>query len=186
MNRQKPSGPRFTAAELTYTAIAAALIAVCSWISIPAAVPFTMQTFGVFFALSLLGGKCGTLAVLVYVLLGAAGLPVFAGFSSGAGVLLGSTGGYILGFLLSGLAYGLTVKALGKNTLAEILGMTAGLIFCYASGTAWFMLVYARDNGPVGLGMVLSWCVVPFILPDLAKMALAIYLAARIRPALKG
>ena len=186
MNQLKRSRPRLTAADLTYTAIAAALIAVCSWISIPAAVPFTMQTFGVFFALSLLGWKRGTLAVLVYVLLGAAGLPVFAGFSSGAGVLLGSTGGYILGFLLSGPAYGLTVGILGKKTRTEILGLAAGLVLCYAAGTAWFMVVHARDSGPAGLGAVLSWCVIPFILPDLAKMALALFLAARIRPALKG
>ena len=65
--------------ELAYTGILAALIAVCSWISIPTAVPFTLQTFAVFLTLGLLGGRLGTLAVTVYLLLGAVGLPVFAG-----------------------------------------------------------------------------------------------------------
>ena len=89
--------------DITYIGIMAALMAVCSWISIPTAVPFTMQTFGVFFAVGALGGKRGTIAIAVYLLLGAAGLPVFAGFSGGIGALAGQTGGYLLGFILSAM-----------------------------------------------------------------------------------
>ena len=87
--------------ELAYTGILAALIAVCSWISIPTAVPFTLQTFAVFLTLGLLGGRLGTLAVTVYLLLGAVGLPVFAGFHGGLGAFLGATGGYLVGFLFT-------------------------------------------------------------------------------------
>ena len=83
----------------------AVLIAVCAWISIPIEIPFTMQTFGVFLALRLLKGKYGTLSILIYILLGAIGAPVFAGFSSGLGILLGPTGGYIIGFLFCGIIY---------------------------------------------------------------------------------
>ena len=72
---------------LVYIAICAGFIAICSWISIPTAVPFTMQTFAVFFAVGFLGGKRGTAAVLIYILLGAVGLPVFSGFTGGLGVL---------------------------------------------------------------------------------------------------
>ena len=72
--------------DLVYIAVFAVVMAVCSWISIPAQVPFTLQTFGVFMAVGVLGGKRGTLAVLVYVLLGAVGVPVFAGFSGGYSV----------------------------------------------------------------------------------------------------
>ena len=68
--------------ELCYTALGAALTAICAWISIPAQVPFTLQTFAVFLVTGLLGLKCGMLSVTVYLLLGAVGLPVFAGFSS--------------------------------------------------------------------------------------------------------
>ena len=87
--------------DLAYIAIFAVLIAICSWISIPAAVPFTLQTFGVFIAVGVLGGKRGSLSVLVFILLGAIGIPVFANFSGGIGVLAGPTGGYIIGFLFS-------------------------------------------------------------------------------------
>lgn len=88
---------------MAYIALFAVLMAVCSWISIPAVVPFTLQTFGVFVAVSVLGGKRGTLAVVLYLLMGVVGLPVFAGFSGGLGVLLGSTGGYIVGFVFTAL-----------------------------------------------------------------------------------
>ena len=91
--------------DMAYIALFAVLMAVCSWISIPAVVPFTLQTFGVFVAVSVLGGKRGTLAVVLYLLMGIVGLPVFAGFSGGLGVLLGSTGGYIIGFVFTALAH---------------------------------------------------------------------------------
>ena len=84
--------------DLAYMALGAVIIAVCSWISIPTVVPFTLQTFAVFSVLGLLGGKRGTISVLIYILLGAVGVPVFAGFSGGFGVILGPTGGYIIGF----------------------------------------------------------------------------------------
>ena len=89
--------------DIVYIGFFAAVITICSWISIPASVPFTLQTMGVFAAVGILGGKRGTLAVLTYILLGAVGLPVFAGFSGGMGVILGTTGGYIAGFLFSAL-----------------------------------------------------------------------------------
>ena len=99
---------KFKTTDLVYIAICAVMLAVCSWISIPTAVPFTMQTFGVFCVLLLLGGKRGTLAIVVFLLLGAIGLPVFAGFSGGMGSILGSTGGYLLGFIFIGLIYWIT------------------------------------------------------------------------------
>ena len=85
--------------DLTLIAVFAAVIAVCAWISIPAAVPFTLQTLGIFLAVGLLGGRRGTISVGVYLLLGAVGAPVFSGFNGGIGYLLGATGGYLLGFL---------------------------------------------------------------------------------------
>ena len=87
--------------DIVYIAVFAVIMAICSWISIPTAVPFTLQTFGVFVAVGVLGGKRGTLSILVFILLGAIGVPVFAGFSGGIGVLAGTTGGYIIGFLFS-------------------------------------------------------------------------------------
>ncbi len=167
--------------DLAYIGICAALIAICSWISIPTTVPFTLQTFGVFVAVGLLGGKRGTLAVLVYMLLGALGVPVFAGFSGGLGVLLGSTGGYILGFLASALVIWGIEALLGRKQWVEILAMVIGLLVCYAMGTIWFMQVYGSANGAVGLGTVLGWCVIPFIIPDLVKIALAYLISTAVR-----
>ena len=69
--------------DIVYIAVFAVIMAICSWISIPTAVPFTLQTFGVFVAVGVLGGKRGTLSILVFILLGAIGVPVFAGFSGG-------------------------------------------------------------------------------------------------------
>lgn len=160
-----------------------ALMAVCSWISIPAAVPFTLQTFAVFLAVGFLGGKRGTLAILAYILLGAAGVPVFSGFSGGVGALLGSTGGYILGFLAASLVVWALTRALGEGILRLMIAMLAGLLVLYAFGTAWFMAVYVRANGAVPLMTVLSWCVFPFVLPDVLKVALAAFLARRLRKA---
>ena len=77
--------------DMAYIGLFAVVIAICSWISIPTVVPFTLQTFAVFLAVAVLGGKRGTLSVIVYVLLGAVGLPVFSGFKGGIGVLLNTT-----------------------------------------------------------------------------------------------
>ncbi|MDC7293018.1 biotin transporter BioY [Butyrivibrio sp. DSM 10294] len=171
--------------DLVYVAIGAALIAICSWISIPTAVPFTLQTFAVFFVLLLLGGERGTIAILVYVLLGAVGVPVFAGFSGGIGILLGNTGGYILGFLFIGLIYILFTKLFKKKIVIKVASLVLGLAVCYAFGTAWFMHVYMQSSGEVGLITVLGWCVFPFIIPDLLKLALAVVIARRVEPVVR-
>ena len=162
-------------------ALMAALMAVCSWISIPSAVPFTLQTLGVFLACALLGGKRGTLAVLLYILLGAVGLPVFSGFRGGVGVLFSTTGGYILGFLLQALVlWGLEVLW-GLGTWWKLaLSMLLGLMVCYGAGTLWFVTVYTRSAGPIGAAAVLLQCVVPFVVPDLLKLALALVIQRRI------
>ena len=174
----------FQTKDLVYVALCAVLMAVCSWINIPSAIPFTLQTFAVFCTLGLIGGKRGTTSILVYLLLGALGLPVFAGFSGGVGILFGITGGYLLGFILMGLVYWLGER-LGKGKpFVEIGSMVLGLALCYAFGTAWFMFVYARQSGAVTLATALAWCVIPFIVPDLVKMALAVLLSQKLRKVL--
>lgn len=167
--------------DIAYVGLFAVIMAVCSWISIPTTVPFTMQTFGVFCTLGILNGRRGTFAILVYILLGAVGIPVFAGFAGGFGVLFGMTGGYILGFLLSGVVYWIVTKHLGDGIKAMIFGMVLGLVICYTFGTAWFMYVYAGSVGAIGLGTALGWCVLPFIIPDIIKLVLAITLTKRVK-----
>lgn len=166
--------------DIVYIGIFAVLIAICSWISIPTMVPFTLQTFGVFLAVGVLGGRRGSLAVLVFVLLGVIGIPVFSGFTGGIGILLNNTGGYIIGFIFSALLMWGMEKILGRKTWALALSMVLGLVVCYAFGTVWFMAVYARNAGAVGVATVLSWCVLPFVIPDLIKIIFALGLSKRL------
>lgn len=172
--------PKFKTLELVYMALFVALIAICSWISIPMTIPFTLQTFAVFVTVGLLGMKRGTLSVIAYVILGAIGVPVFAGFSGGFGILLGSTGGYIVGFIFTAFLTGFILDKFGRKLPVMILAMTLGLIVCYAFGTVWFMVVYARTTGSIGVLTTLSWCVIPYIIPDAVKIAIAIVLTKRL------
>lgn len=172
--------------DMAYIAVFTVLIAICSWISIPMTVPFTLQTFAVFLAVSVLGGKRGTLSVVIYVLLGAIGVPVFAEFSGGLGVLMRNTGGYIIGFIFTALIMWLMERLLGRKIWVQAVSMIIGLVACYAVGTAWFMFVYMRTTGAVGVTTVLGWCVIPFIIPDAVKIALALMLGNRLRKPLAG
>ena len=173
--------PLLTTYELCATALGAALMAICAWISIPVEVPFTLQTFAVFLVTGLLGLKCGTLSVLVYLLLGAVGAPVFSGFKGGVGALMGVTGGYLIGFIFTALAVGLITRLFGRSLPVLVLSMAAGLALCYAFGSAWFLIVYTRSSGAMALATVLAKCVLPFLLPDAVKIALAAVLTRRLQ-----
>ena len=168
-----------------YIALSAAVIAVCSWISIPTAVPFTMQTFAVFVTSGLLGAKRGMIALAVYLLLGAIGLPVFSSGTAGVGVLTGPTGGYLLGFFPTALIVGCARGKFGLLPWKLAAAMAAGLLVCYAFGTAFFVLVYTRTRGAITFGAALSMCVLPFLIPDAAKIALAVPVVIRLSRALK-
>lgn len=169
---------------LTRTAMGAVIIALCACISIPAAVPFTLQTFGIFLVLAVLGARQGSMAVIVYILLGLVGLPVFAGFSGGPGALLGPTGGYIVGFAFIGSVC-LLADRLPLPELARCLvGNLAGLAVCYGFGTFWFIRVSAMNGSAYSLPAVLGMCVIPFILPDCIKLALALTVGRRLARAL--
>lgn len=170
--------------DLAYIALFAVLMTVCAWITIPFAVPFTLQTFAVFLALLSLGGHRGFYAVAVYLLLGAAGLPVFSGFQGGPGVLFGTSGGYLMGFLASALIYRAMTKHWGTSRRVVCVACLAALLVCYGFGTIWFWIVYARTSS-AGILSILGWCVFPFILPDLLKLALALWMAPRLQQHLK-
>ena len=167
---------KLTTLDMVYTAMFACLMAICAWISIPGQIPFTLQTMGVFLAVGLLGGKRGTLAILVYVLMGAVGLPVFSSMTGGLGKLLGMTGGYIVGFLVSALIMWAMEAIPGSRKWVLPLSMVLGLIACYAFGTAWFLVVYTRAKGAISLAAVLGMCVIPYIIPDIIKIVCALVL----------
>lgn len=150
----------------------AALLCICAWLAIPLGdVAVTMQTFGIFLCLLLLGGKYGSLSIFLYLLMGAVGLPVFARFQGGLGILLGPTGGYIWGFGVAALLYWCISKAVG-----QIPALILGLVLCYTLGSLWYLL-YAGG----GLWAVLIRCVLPFLVPDAVKLILAVTLYKQLK-----
>ncbi len=158
-------------------AIAAALMVVCSWITVPGPVPFTLQTFAIYLTAITLGGKNGLYTMLVYVILGAAGLPVFSGFRAGPGVLAGPTGGYIVGFILIPAIMLVFEK---RSKTIKLLSAIAALFICYAFGTVWYAVIYMGSGQSISIAAILIACVIPFILPDLLKIAIAYIIADRI------
>lgn len=157
-----------------------AVLAICAWISVPMGDSvITLQTFGIFLTLGLLGGKRGSLVVLVYLLLGAVGVPVFSAFRGGLGALLGTTGGYIFGFMLTSLVYW-AITARKDTPLTRLIAMVLGLAACYACGSYWYMTRYL-STGSVTFALVLLKCVVPYLIPDAAKLALAWLLTGRLK-----
>ncbi len=171
--------------SMVYTAMFAVIIAICSWIAIPGPVPFTLQTFAVFTAVAILGGKRATVCISLYILLGTAGLPVFANFKGGVSALIGPTGGYIIGFIFIALINWLLTWIFGKKPPITFLSILLGLLICYAFGTAQFMLVTQSNGNPYTLSAALWLCVLPFIPIDLIKLALALFLSTRLSRILK-
>lgn len=175
---------KFRAKDLAYIAVFTALLAICSWIAIPTPVriDFTLQTLGVFLTVGILGGKRGTLAILAYLLLGLVGAPVFAGFSGGPGALLTPSGGYLVGFLFTGLLmWGMEILFGSKPAILG-LSMFLGMLVYNVFGTVWFMVAYPMGGESVGLWTALTWCVFPYILFDTLKLVLALILSVRLRP----
>ena len=155
-------------------ALLTALLCICAWIGFPLGdVSITMQTFGLFLTLGLLGGKSGSLSCFLYLLLGSVGLPVFSGVRGGLGTLLGATGGYILGFLAAALVYWLITTLLGTRLPIRAGASLLGLLVCYGFGTLWYALIWTKAGG-LSLRLILGKCVLPYLLPDLLKLGLAL------------
>lgn len=167
--------------DMIYVGLSAALIALGAWIAIPVGdIPITLQTLMICLISGLFGMKRGTLSVLIYIVLGAVGVPVFSNFKAGLGVLAGPTGGYIVGFIFTALIVGLVADKTKGQLWAVALAMVLGIAVCYAFGTAWFY-VYMQSKKAVTLSYILGLCVVPYIIPDLVKTAVACVLVNRLK-----
>ena len=172
----------------------AALMAICSFISIPLGftpVPVNLGTLGVFLTGGILGKKYGPISMSVYVLLGAVGVPVFAGFRGGLGVLAGPTGGYIIGYIVAAFLIGLLIDTmLADRTKAGpasagsrareiaicVIAMIIGLLACYTLGTLWFII-----STHTGIWASLISCVFPFLPGDALKIAAGALLVQKLR-----
>ena len=156
------------------------IISVCGWICVPSAVPFTMQTFGVFFALAYLGGKAGALSILLYIILGSVGLPVFSGGTGGIGILLGANGGFIVGMLAVGIIFWFFEKFAKNLKHREVISLFVGLLCCYFCGALQFYIFWASKGDSVTFFQLLAICILPYLLPDLIKLYLAIFFKKRL------
>lgn len=169
--------PNTTTRNMARCALFTALLCICSWIAIPLPqISLTMQTFGIFLTLGLLGGQWGTAACLTWLALGAVGLPVFTCFRGGLEVLLGATGGYLWGFLGACLVYWFVTAWFGARS--RLAAMVLGLLCCYGCGTLWYSFAYL--NGTASILPALVQCVFPYLIPDALKLFLALRLTYRL------
>lgn len=166
--------------DMALIGIMAAVCCVLGPWSIPiGAIPISLQVIAICLSAYVLGAKKGTLAVLVYILLGAIGLPVFSGFTGGAGKVLGPTGGYIIGFIFMAFISGLFVEKYGINKVyMQVVGLVLGLMVCYLFGTIWFVAVNTKG---IDFGSALVICVYPFIPFDVLKIMISIILGNAIK-----
>ena len=164
--------------KLLLCAVFAAISAALSPMSIPiGAVPVNLVHISVLVSAGLLGAKYGGLSQLVFVLLGVAGLPIFSGFSGGLGAVLGPTGGFIISYISCAIIVGWLAKFAQKSWLGMFGCMYLGWAVTYILGISWFMAVTGSHLLPA-----LQVCLLPFIIPDLAKTIAAVFIVKRLRP----
>lgn len=158
------------ALDICQIAMGAIVITVCAWITIPTAIPFTLQTLGIFTVLQLFGGRKGFLSICLYILMGLIGIPVFSGFSGGPAALVNVTGGYLVGFIIMALVYWFITNIAKDKGLIEIVALIIGLLVCYIFGSIWLAYIYGGSDmllKAFGVG------VLPFVLPDAIKLILS-------------
>jgi len=176
---------KVSAKSITQIAVMIALIAVSAQISmpLPGAVPFSLQTMAVMLAGIILGPFKGALSVLIYVFMGAIGLPVFANFSGGFSVVIGPTGGYLAGFVVASIIIGLCSNPVQNRVLYYIkllTGILLGQVIIFSLGILW--MSYASN---LDLSVAIYWGLTPFIIPEIIKTILAVIFGVRISAVLK-
>lgn len=176
----------FTVHGMVFMAIFAAIICIAAPVSVQIGpIPITLATFAIYLAGAMLGGRRGMIAVIVYIMLGSVGLPVFSNFNGGFTALLGPTGGYIIGYIPLVLLTGIFSDMNSKKHWTMIIGMLLGTVALYTFGTAWFMIMTSSS-----LGRALALCALPFVPGDALKIAcvsaIAIPLKSRFSSRISG
>ncbi len=165
------SKSNFTVKQLTLTGLMTAVICVLGPLAfnIPfSPVPISLGTLGIYFVVSVLGMKPGTVSVIIYILLGLAGVPVFTNFTGGPGKLFGPTGGYIIGYLFLTPVCGYFSDKFRQKLLPQFCGMLLGTVVLYLFGTVWL-----GHQMQLSFPEALAVGVLPYIPLDLIKMAAA-------------
>ena len=162
---------------MVFTALFAAILCVVAPFSFfIGPVPLSLATLAIYLAAGALDWRSGVLSVVLYVLLGIVGLPVFSGFQGGFNKVAGITGGFIIGYIPCALSAGLIIFVFREKIWSYALGMAVGTILLYTCGAAWFIL----QTGTPPLA-ALALCVVPFLPGDAVKIIAACIVAPRLR-----
>ena len=162
-----------TTAKMAMTALMAAVICILGPLSIPIGeVPISFTNLAIYFAVTILGWKLGTISYILYLLIGLVGVPVFSGFTGGIGKLAGPTGGYLIGFIFMAVISGIFIEKFRGKWYMAVLGMVLGLAVTYLFGTAW--LCYQANLGFMA-GLMTG--VIPFLLGDAVKIAVTVLIA---------
>jgi len=176
---------KLTVFDMTKVALMTALLCALAPHTLPIGpVGITFGSFLVYMAGTILGPYLGSLSILLYLLIGMAGLPVFSNYSSGLAKLMGPTGGYLIGYIPCAIIIGLAMKFYKKGLqgiVVILLGAVVGTAVLYVFGTAWFMVVYTKD---ITLGAACKLCVFPFIPLDCVKIVVCAVITPPIRAAL--
>ena len=167
--------------QMVLIALMTAVTCVLGPLSIPlpfSPVPISLTNFAIFLAIFVLGMENGTISFIIYLLLGAVGVPVFSSFRGGLQVLAGATGGYLIGFIFLALIMGFALDHFDRKLVPTIIGMIIGMAICYIFGTAWLA-------GQLGMSFVaaLGVGVIPYLPGDTAKIIIAIIAGPQIRKA---
>ncbi len=166
--------------DLAFIAVATALMCVLSPISVPIGiVPITLGTLALYLIGTILGPVKATISIILYIILGLVGLPVFSNFKSGAAVLTGPTGGFIIGYIPAVFVQALFTNKFSTKKTAYVFGIIMGTIIIYGFGLAWFM-VMMKDKYTFQQAM--SACVYPFLIGDTVKTILAVSIGYKLRP----
>ncbi|MBQ7587453.1 MAG: biotin transporter BioY [Lachnospiraceae bacterium] len=169
--------------KMCYVALATAIICVLGPLSvnIPVSpVPISLAILGIYIAAYALSAKWGTVACIIYILIGLAGVPVLAGYTGGPQKLFGPTGGYMIGYIAVAFFTGFFIEKFENKFYMHAVGMVIGLAICYTLGTVWL----ARVAG-MSFGAALAAGVIPFIPMDIVKMVIAVAVGVPLRKALK-
>lgn len=173
----------FTTKELTLTALLAAIICILGPIALPISispVPISLGTLAIYFVVAVSNFKIGFVSVILYLLIGLVGVPVFASYTAGVGKLMGPTGGYLIGFIFIALTYGVSTKFIKNYLIASIVGILLGTAVCYLFGTLWLGFQLEKT-----FAQALMIGVIPYLPGDFAKLVLALLLALPIRSRLQ-
>lgn len=166
--------------QMVLIALMTAVTCVLGPLSIPlpfSPVPISLTNFAIFLAIFVLGMKNGTISFIIYLLLGAIGVPVFSSFRGGFQVLAGPTGGYLIGFIFLALIMGFALDHFDRKLVPTIIGMIIGMAVCYAFGTVWLAKLLSLSFKE---GLMMG--VIPYLPGDAAK----IIIAAIVGPKLYG